>query len=57
VKWEGKWGERVDGNLGREKLFIFIRNLKNGCLAKVLGGLARRKTITTPSQGSGNEHF
>jgi hypothetical protein len=34
----GKWelvsirpGERGDGNLGREKLFIFIRNLKNGC--------------------------
>jgi hypothetical protein len=33
----GKWelvsirpGERRDSNLGREKLFIFIRNLKNG---------------------------
>jgi hypothetical protein len=46
-------GKRGDGNLGREKLFIFIRNLKKWLFlvikrkskileAKVLGGLAHK---------------
>jgi hypothetical protein len=49
-----KTGGKGDGNLGREKLFIFIRNFKKWLFlvikkkskileAKVLGGLARKK--------------